>query len=123
MAEALRACPFCGIDEAVATGDGCWIETVPADYGYQVKCGACGATGPTMKSREFAEKCWNTRAEPERHVLGTGKPSDWTGVIIGKNDDETGVVLAILDGDKSLDWPDNLNGRYRLELVKMEEES
>jgi hypothetical protein len=77
-----------------------------------------------MRSGELAEAAWNARAEPERHVLGVGYPVREGTVYVG--------VAPIADGHNmcdrlTLDWPGGTDSfdfsRYRLELVKVEEES
>lgn len=76
MVESLKPCPFCGsIDLGIARG-------TEDREGFPTKlyCGDCGTHGPWFYTRDkgywtstmlCAEKSgWNTRAKPERHMLG-----------------------------------------------------
>ncbi len=122
MGEELKPCPFCG-------GHDIKVRRMGNDHTKNQKvvisCSSCRfqRTDATIRHgldwvENIAIMAWNTRAEPERHVLGVGQPhwADWDGAVgcqaIRLRHPDGGIV--------SLRWPgsENLRGQWRFVLEK-----
>lgn len=62
MIKELLPCPFCGEDKFIAI---CEPDFFPfgENYNFARKCVRCGSIGKKGKTRELADKYWNTRLE------------------------------------------------------------
>ena len=67
MGEELKSCPFCGNVPNVAEFSNGW--SVSCEWG---RCLIQPGVQEMPHMKEAAIKQWNTRADPERHVLGVG---------------------------------------------------
>ncbi len=120
MSEPLKPCLHCGSTAFT------FAHNQGAKWGF-VACADCAATGPEVRTsydlsddaawHEEAIKAWNTRAEPERQVLGVGHlriVTDFRGEqvrMIGISEPDTGEL-------SDLDCKPVMCGRYKLIVIK-----
>jgi len=62
--EGFSPCPFCGSEWTINMSSFKPVGRVNQPVFYTVNCVACGAQGPTGKTKSLATRGWNTRNTP-----------------------------------------------------------